>query len=394
MRFDPVGGMANQLRQISAELARRGFRETVLTLGNSDSPQRLRASPTTDVRAARAPWPPIRSELSGTFGLVYSWAIAVTAWLLRNGWRLDRTYDVVHVNFDGTLAPPMVLLVAKRCTRLPIIVTLNCCRGATLHREPERRGAADRWKDRFELRALRAADKIQCITERTADYLIRHGIAASRVTVIEDLVDTTRFRRDAAASAAMRRRFNVPSDATVVLFASRVSWEKGWEYFLDAAALMRDRTDYLFVISSGGLQQKRLLRRIAELRLRNVILTGYLEHDDMPAALGMADVFVFPSKYEELGSTLLEVMAVGVPIVGARVGGIPEVLDYGRAGLVVESESGAAIVEAIERITSDQGLQESLRENARRQIDARYDKEIVLKKIERMYASVMPAARR
>lgn len=392
MRFDPVGGMANQLRQLSAALAARGHRETVLTLGNDASPRRLLTSPNTDVRATRVPWPPIRSELSGTYGLVYSWALAVAARLVADRRRLQREYDLVHVHFDGTLAPPLVLRVAKRCTSLPVVATLNCCRGATLHEAAADRARAD-WSDALELAALREADAVQTITERTRDYLVRRGVAPAKVTTIGDMVDTAVFASDAQASRDLRRRYGVPEDANVVVFASRISWEKGWEYFLDAASLMRDRPEYRFVITSGGLQQPRLERRAASLGLRNLIVTGYLEHAEMPAALSMGNVFVFPSKYEELGSTILEAMALEIPVIGARVGGIPEVLDHGRAGVVVEPHSGRAIVEAVERLTADAALRTSLTERAKRRIAARYDKAVVVPDVERLYASVVSQRR-
>jgi len=80
-------------------------------------------------------------------------------------------------------------------------------------------------------------------------------------------------------------------------------------------------------------------------------------------------VFAFPSDSETLGFAALEAMAAGVPVVAARAGGIPHVVDHGRTGLLVEPGSGAALAEGIRALLRDPGLRARLAAEGRREAE-------------------------
>ncbi len=79
-----------------------------------------------------------------------------------------------------------------------------------------------------------------------------------------------------------------------------------------------------------------------------------------------ADVFVMPSLVEAFGVVFLEAMAAGVPVIGTRVGGIPELIEHESNGLLAEPEDAAGLAELLCRALADAGLQDRLRENGRR----------------------------
>src|SRR5206468_11016146 len=91
-----------------------------------------------------------------------------------------------------------------------------------------------------------------------------------------------------------------------------------------------------FLVVGDGEERKRLEEQATRLGLRQaVVFLG--ARDDVPRLLAAADVYVHPSLFEALPTSLLEAMATGLPVVATRVGGVPEIVAHGRTGLLVEA---------------------------------------------------------
>lgn len=143
----------------------------------------------------------------------------------------------------------------------------------------------------------------------------------------------------------LRREFGVPEDAQVLLTLSRISPEKGQDLLLDALLEWERRDDYprrplwLFVCGDAAFMQgqrflKRLKRLAARLRRTRVIFPGYVMGERKRAFFALADLFVFPSRHESYGLTLLEALASGLPAV---------CLDHHGARSVMREEFGALV---------------------------------------------------
>jgi glycogen(starch) synthase len=105
------------------------------------------------------------------------------------------------------------------------------------------------------------------------------------------------------------------------------------------------------VICGDGPERAHLEDEAARLGLQDrVRFTGFIHPHDVPAVLQMADVFVMPSLYEEFGMALLEAMAMERPIVATATGGICELLEHRRSGLLVTPGSPEALSDAIEEL--------------------------------------------
>ena len=133
----------------------------------------------------------------------------------------------------------------------------------------------------------------------------------------------------------------------------RLSPEKGFDILLSGvASLVAEGFDLRLVILGGGEQRKELSRQITSLGLaERVLMPGYVA--DAKRYLSLFDLFAIPSLTEGLPMVLLEAMAAAVPIVASRVGGIPAVLDHGRAGLLVEPRDAASLVAMIRAVVED-----------------------------------------
>lgn len=164
-------------------------------------------------------------------------------------------------------------------------------------------------------------------------------VPREKVHALYNSIDTHAFRpfsegERLAASQRIRETYHIPDGSKIIMFAGRLSWEKGPDKLLQAALELDD----VSVIFAGGLlsglnleddYQKSIHDAAIQLGDR-AIFTGYIDHDDLPAYYNAADIAVLPSMWDEpAGLTMIEAMACGTPVITTKSGGIPEYVgDY------------------------------------------------------------------
>jgi glycosyltransferase involved in cell wall biosynthesis len=132
---------------------------------------------------------------------------------------------------------------------------------------------------------------------------------------------------------------------------------KGQGTIIEAARIMRESDpDVHFVLVGEGRDEQRFRRAAAG--LDNVAFAGFV--DNVEDYLAAFDVFVYPSLFEGLGSSLLDAMAFGLPIAASNVGGIPEVVEDGVNGLLIPPDDPGALVTALKRLLADAGLRDAM----------------------------------
>jgi glycosyltransferase involved in cell wall biosynthesis len=173
-----------------------------------------------------------------------------------------------------------------------------------------------------------------------------------------------------------------------VVFVGRVVRAKGVETLVAATALAR--TPGLQVLLVGDGPERPYVERLARRHgvADRVHVTGFVSHKRIPAVLRSADLIVLPSFYEELGTVLIEAMQVGVPAVATRVGGIPELVEHGTTGLLVEPGEPAALAAAIDTILADRELARRLGANAMRRAPE-YDMDRLGAQVHGLYERVL-----
>ncbi|KKU36616.1 MAG: Glycosyl transferase group 1 [Candidatus Azambacteria bacterium GW2011_GWF2_46_32] len=117
----------------------------------------------------------------------------------------------------------------------------------------------------------------------------------------------------------------------------------------------------------------------------NVLFLGEVSHKDLPQYLWISDVFVRPSLSEGLGNAFLEAMAAGVPVIGTKVGGIPDFLREGETGLFCEVQNPKSIAEKIETLLKDKKLRLRLVENGRKLVEEKYNWDSIARQIENIF---------
>jgi len=180
-------------------------------------------------------------------------------------------------------------------------------------------------------------------SKHTQARLARHGIESE---VLPSPVDTGRFRPDAAGGAQARRALGLPKDAKLVLCAGRVVKEKNYDFILRAAKEVRDpRVKFLFVGSGPylGALKREAVRMGVEKR---VAFAGFVPDDRLVSCFNAADAFVFASKFETQGLTLLEAFACGKPAAVLSGTAMGELVSEGKNGHIF-SEGGKDCAEKL-----------------------------------------------
>jgi glycosyltransferase involved in cell wall biosynthesis/predicted metal-dependent phosphoesterase TrpH len=192
------------------------------------------------------------------------------------------------------------------------------------------------------------------------DALARIGMRGERVLRWDRGVDTARF------DPALRDGDLLPGEVKV-LYAGRLSREKGVDLLADAflAAHARDPRLHL-VLAGGGPEERRLRERIGE----HASFLGWLEGEELARAYASADVFLFPSATDTFGQVILEAQASGVPVAALARGGPISLIEHRVSGLLCEPDA-RALADAVLELASSPLLRERICAAALRAVRAR-----------------------
>jgi glycosyltransferase involved in cell wall biosynthesis len=165
--------------------------------------------------------------------------------------------------------------------------------------------------------------------------------------------------------------------SNIVIAVGRFVKQKGFEYLLRAVHLLASRGVNITVELVGDGDQFQLLRRLAcDLNIADQVrFRGWLPADEVPAAIAKATILVHPSP--DLGdgvpNVIKEAMAVGTPVVGSQVAGIPELLAYGHNGLLVPPKNVTALADAVSTLLTNRALRLQFSQEARRYAENKFD---------------------
>ena len=179
-----------------------------------------------------------------------------------------------------------------------------------------------------------------------------------------------------------------------VLFVGRLASNKGLRTLVEAFAPLAhdDPTAQLVLVGEDGGARAAVEARVRSLGLeRRVHLLGHLEDEQLlAAAYREARLSVLPSDYEAFGLVLLESLAQGTPVVASRVGGIPEVVEEGRAGLLVRPGSVPELAEALRKLWTDPDLARQLGDYGRDTVVPRFTWEALADRLDALYRELVP----
>jgi alpha-maltose-1-phosphate synthase len=337
-----IGGHATTHRYIREALAERHeIESTVVDVPHPGLLRRLAGAPVPGLGRLDADFQPLRHQL------------AQALWVRRlvRGWR--EPYDVLHVYSHNA-----ALLLADDLRARPSVVSTDCTNEQNARTLPYRRPT--RWSDR----ALR-------VTRRFEEPVYR---AATLVVAQSDYAASS-LREDYGVPDERLRivRFGVTVPPTVSRQTTPIP-----EITFVGSSLARKGGNRLLELHGRALRGRAILNIVTYERVRpaegvrvfNDVRPGDPRLDEI---LARTAVFAFPSEIDKTSNAVLEAMARAVPIVAFRQGGIAELVEDGKTGLLVDPGDDDALLAALERLLDDAALAASYGEAGRRRVQERYD---------------------
>jgi glycosyltransferase involved in cell wall biosynthesis len=306
-------GGQRQVWLLARELARLGVEQVVVTGGETELARRLKAS---GVRVRPAAWGagldprviwPILQELRGRAAVLHA-------------------HDAHALTLAG---------ICSTLTRASLVAT----RRVDFHLRS--RGYWTR------------ADRVIAISQAVADVLVSDGVRRDHITVIHSGISLDTIRR--TSRFGIRDRLGLAREARIAANVAALVPHKDQATLVNAAKILEPRfPDLHWVVAGRGQLREQLETQIRRLGLgERVHLIGHV--DEPERLIADADLFVMSSREEGLGTTVLEAMALGIPIASTSAGGLPELLGQG-AGLLVPPRDPAALAEAVAGILEDAEL--------------------------------------
>jgi glycosyltransferase involved in cell wall biosynthesis len=251
-------------------------------------------------------------------------------------WRYGGRYDLVHIQ---TL-PYAHVVYAYACARAagrPVVVTPH------IHVDQE---------DTFDLASfnavLRGCDVVIAVSKREVPYLLARGVRSERIVLAGNGVRLNSLPKCEPVSA--RKRLGLPPDAFVLLFLGRKESYKGLPTLVRAFSRSRSAHPSLSLISAGPPTPTSQALRRDYAGLPGWTDLDTVDHAQKVDLLNASDVLLLPSTGEAFGIVFLEAWAVGKPVVGARAGAIPWVIDDGRDGFLVAPDDDRELAQVIDRL--------------------------------------------
>jgi glycosyltransferase involved in cell wall biosynthesis len=185
----------------------------------------------------------------------------------------------------------------------------------------------------------------------------------------------------------------IGAEDPVIGAVSRLRWEKAYEVLIRAAALLRPQFPRLRVLIAGnGSERPKLESLIEELGLEGTVtLLGY--RPDVPDVLEALDVAVSSSVYEGSPLSVMEYMDAGKPVVATRVGGVPDLIEDGVNGLLVESQDSSSLAASIAELLRDPDRRAEMGARGRQRRRSEFDIDVTVKRLEGLYEELWAAAR-
>lgn len=291
----------------------------------------------------------------------------------RSGAQILHTHDY-KTNILGGIA-------ARRPDRgMPWVATVH------LHTDTSRRLRLYRKLDLF---LLRLADRVVTVSRDQCEMLARRGVDRNRIALIPTVIDGAAFRARAGEPAHTRQALGLSPAAPVVTLIGRLSNQKGVDDFLIAAErIHRAQPEARFLVVGQGPQRAALEAQAEALALDGAVsFLGY--RSDTAPLLAASDVVALPSRAEGLPVVLLEAMAIGRPVVAARVGGVPDVLSDDETGLLVPPNAPDTLAERILGLLAEPGHARAIGAAAQRLADRRYAPATAARRLSAVYRTVL-----
>ena len=296
--------------------------------------------------------------------------------------------DLIHAHF--AYREGLVGLLAKAKTKKPLIVT---CHGYDILFEPTIKYGVrlSRRINSIVHKVLNSADAILTASKATFNECKKIVSDTDKIYLIPNGVDVEKFNPH-INGFNIRRKHRIEGYTVVFTLRGHVP-KNGLEYLIKAVPrVLSEKKNVIFVIGGDGPLRRYHERLATKLNVKEkIIFTGIIPQNLVPYYYAMSDIVVVPSLQEAFGLVVTEAMACGKPVIGTRVGGIPDQIIDGYNGFLVKPRSPEEIAEKIIYLVDNPDEARHMGMNGRRIVEERFNIEKRVEKIISIYEEVLSA---
>ncbi len=368
-----IGGIARHVYELSKFLVKEGVDVTVITPEAHDSP----LTETKDGIHI------VRTQIQIPAPNFYNWIYLMNHFFSKKIAQLIKDYgsfDIVH-GHDWMVVPSAS--EAKLYTSSVFVLTF--------HSLEFRRSLGSKTLESMMIESIEwwgsydSSKLIVCSNSMKNDAMQKFSINPSKISVIPNGIDSERININVEVSKT-RESYGVYWKEQMILFVGRLTAQKGCEYLIRAMPQILSKYNAKLLIVGDGPSRSYLESEASRLGVSNrVIFTGFLPDVEMVKLMKSTDVLVVPSIYEPFGIVALEGMAAGVPVVVSDIDGLSEIISHEDNGIKVFPQNPPSIFWGVDRVLSDRGLAEHLKEKGRESIEKEFSWSIIAEKTLDLY---------
>ena len=263
----------------------------------------------------------------------------------------SQKFDIVHTHMSKA-----ALIGSMAAVRAGVPVVVNTAHNLGFVALPNRALKLLFWAYDF-LLFRTFMDAVITVSKKVRERIVQTRLLPSdRVFSVHNGMSTQKMTVSDGDAAARRAEFGVAPDEVLIVSVARLVWFKGLSTLISAIPLVLTKCPGVrFVVAGGGPLQGELAKQAGDLGVGGrLVLAG--ERRDIPSILAAADIFVLPSVSEGLPISILEAMAAGKPVVATDVGGVAELVDHQRTGLIVPPGMPQALADALAQLALSPSL--------------------------------------
>jgi glycosyltransferase involved in cell wall biosynthesis len=372
-RYAPIwGGAENQLRQLAVRLMSRGCSISIITRRWDAEMARFEQVDGIDVHRVGRPGEGAAARLFFIAGLC------------RFALKKRNDIDIFHAH-GAVKMGAIIAVLANLLGKKSVAKIATAGHVPVLQR---------RFFGRAVLYLFKRVDAVIAMTDQIISEMAAIGLEKKRIVQIANGIDCRCFAPlPPAQKSLMRHQHGCTEDELIFLFSGRLVRRKGIDTLIEAWSRWPSsvKPAILLIIGSGKGQddsvEEVVRARVKNEGIRQVRFFG--ETDEPHRILPMADVFVFPSRLEGFPNALLEAMATALPVVGAAIGGVVDVVRDGAEGLLFEPDDASQLLAKMMQLAEDPALRARLGKNGRQAVCTRHSFALVTNEYVDLYERLL-----
>lgn len=349
--FPFIGGTEKQALSLAAELVDKGVAVTIVTSRFDNKWARQEVMERVTVVRLYSP----RIKVVGALFFL----TCLAGYLIKN----RNHYSLIHT-FQIGYTSSLSILMGSLLNKPSLLKLASSGRGGDIQR-----ARRTLWGRVF-LYVAKKASRIIMVSKTVEQELMAEAVNPEKLCRISNGVNLKGYDKEGNKKQT-RNKLKIP-DRKTVIYTGRLSPEKGVDFLLRCFSKVTQSTICQLIIIAEGPEKKRVMKRIDQLALTDVMLV-IPTVDEIAPYLKAADLFVLPSQFEGLSNSLLEAMACGLPVISTNVGGSIDIIENGVNGLLVEYNDEDGLSQAISHVLGDSDLAFSLGKHARETVEKKHN---------------------